>query len=121
MTSSPSQNRWQHDGPEVDPWSAMSSIMAGVLLWGLIGWGVSTWLGSPVWTGVGIVIGGVLGVLLVYLRYGRGQSGPPASGGPVVLPGPATTRARVGGTTTPDAFPSAMPLAENAKEQEDTL
>jgi hypothetical protein len=98
----------------------MSSIMAGVLLWGLIGWGVSVWLGSRAWMGVGIVIGGVLGVWLVYLRYGRAQSGPPASGGPVVLPGPATTTDPAGGTTTQDALSSVMPHVENSKEQEDT-
>ena len=121
MTASPSPNRWQHDGPEVDPWSAMSSIVSGVLLWGLIGWGVSAWLGSRAWIGAGLVIGGVLGVLLVYLRYGRGQPGPPASGGPVVLPGPALEAGTVPGrATTPDDPSSVMALAEKSKDQEDT-
>ena len=84
-------NRWQYDGPEVDAWSAMSSVISGVLLWGVIGYGVSRWLGSQVYLGLGVVIGGVLGVLSVYLRYGRDQSGPPVSGGPVVLPGVVAT------------------------------
>jgi hypothetical protein len=63
--------------PKFDPWSAMSSIMAGVLLWGLIGWALSRWTGSDLFAGAGILIGGVLGTLVVYLRYGRPQSGPP--------------------------------------------
>jgi hypothetical protein len=63
--------------PKFDPWSAMSSIMAGVLLWGLIGWALSRWTGSDLFAGAGILIGGVLGTLVVYLRYGRPQSGTP--------------------------------------------
>ena len=80
-------NRWEHQGSEADPWSAMNLIMSGVLFWGGVGWLVSRWLDSRVWMGVGVVVGGVLGVWCVYLRYGRDQSGPPATVGPVVLPG----------------------------------
>jgi ATP synthase protein I len=117
MTTSQPPNRWQHDGPEIDPWSALSLILSGVLLWGAIGWGVSEWLGSRAWMGAGVLIGGVLGVLLVYLRYGRGQSGPPSPVGPVVLPGQVRS---AGGATTPDAASSVLPLAETSKDQEDT-
>jgi ATP synthase protein I len=99
MTTS---NRWEHAGPEADPWSAMSMIISGVLLWGAAGYGVSEWLNSRVYMGAGVVIGGVLGVLLVYLRYGRAQSGPPATVGPVVVPGqPAAT------ATAPDVSASS--------------
>ena len=63
MTHQQPANRWQYDGPEVDAWSAMSSIISGVLLWGAIGYGFSWWLGPVAYTGVGIVFGGVLGVL----------------------------------------------------------
>jgi ATP synthase protein I len=122
MTTPSPPSRWEHHGPEADPWSALSLIISGVLLWGGIGWAVSEWLGSKAWMGAGVLVGGVLGVLLVYLRYGRGQSGPPASAGPVVLPGPATNAGTTaGGETTPDAPPSVLPLAEMSKDQEDTL
>jgi ATP synthase protein I len=72
------RSRWDTgDQPQFDPWSAMSSIMAGVLMWGLIGWGLATWLGIAILSGAGILIGGVLGIVSVYLRYGRPQPHPP--------------------------------------------
>ena len=106
-----SENRWQYDGPEADPWSAMSMIISGVLLWGAIGYGVSEWLNSKVYMGAGVVIGGVLGVLLVYLRYGRDHAGPSAPVGPVVLPGRVEAVQAPGDATTPDLAPPVLPLA----------
>jgi hypothetical protein len=78
----PAASRWSQDNyPRFDPWSAMSSIMAGVLLWGFIGWGLTKWTGIEVLAGMGILLGGVLGTLVVYLRYGRPQPGPPRERG----------------------------------------
>jgi hypothetical protein len=74
----------------------MSTIMAGVLMWGLIGWGVSKWLDIKAFAGLGILIGGVLGILAVYLRYGRPQPGPPKQADPGAGPaerGPRPTAA----------------------------
>jgi ATP synthase protein I len=102
-------SRWDHHGPEVDPWSAMSMVISGVLLWGAIGYGVSEWLDSRVYMGVGVVLGGVLGVWLVYLRYGRAQSGPPATVGPVVLPGQGETSRPAGSAARPVAPTLAPP------------
>ncbi len=109
-------NRWEQSGPEADPWSAMSMIISGVLVWGGVGWAVSRWLHSAAWMGAGVVLGGVLGVLLVYLRYGRGQSGPPVTVGPVVLPGQsgfATTVATLSTSAAPVLpTPSAVEIPE---------
>jgi ATP synthase protein I len=97
-------SRWGNDQyPQFDPWSGMSSIMAGVLLWGLIGWGLSKWTGIDWLAGLGILIGGVLGTLVVYLRYGRPQSAPPHSGGAGRIPAERGPR------------PSAAPPAEEEK------
>ena len=56
---------------EADAWSAFSYVLSGMLLWGAVGWGVSRWLGSPAWIGLGLMVGTTAGVALVWLRYGR--------------------------------------------------
>jgi hypothetical protein len=97
-------SRWGDDQyPQFDPWSAMSSIMAGVLLWGLIGWGLWHWTGVKAFAGAGILIGGVLGTLVVYLRYGRPQSGTPGEASHDRTPAERGPR------------PSAAPPAEEEK------
>jgi ATP synthase protein I len=68
--------------PNVDPWQVTSYLISGVLLWGLLGYAAARWLDIPFLTGVGIVIGGVLGIWLTYIRYGRPQSGPSPSTAP---------------------------------------
>lgn len=115
MTPSPAADRWQQSS-EADPWSALSLIISGVLMWGLIGWAVSRWLHSAAFTGAGIVIGGVLGVLCVYLRYGRGQSGPPASGGPVVFHGEPAAGSPENPASHARFAPSTLPAPQLTEE-----
>jgi ATP synthase protein I len=114
-------NRWEHQGAEADPWSALSLIISGVLLWGAIGWAVSRWLHSPAYMGAGVLIGGVLGVLSVYLRYGRAQPGPPVTVGPVVLPGHSgdTTTARTPVTSAPPVSSTAEPTPSVTQASEE--
>ncbi|MFI5956777.1 hypothetical protein [Cryptosporangium sp. NPDC051539] len=78
------RNRWstQDDVPHVDPWAVVSYLISGVTLWGLIGWAAARWLDIPALIGVGFVIGGVLGIWLTYIRYGRPQSGSSSSMAP---------------------------------------
>jgi hypothetical protein len=102
----------------------MSLVISGVLLWGLIGWGLAAWLHSRVFVGLGLVIGGVLGVVLVYLRYGREQSGPPVTVGPVALRGhtadAAASPARPDQSQTPPRLSSSS-AAPDSDPKEDTL
>ena len=43
-----------------------------MLAWGLIGWLVDRSIGTDhVFLGIGIVLGGALGIYIVYLRYGK--------------------------------------------------
>lgn len=45
-----------------DPWSALGRLVAGVGLYGALGWAGDQWLGTGVLLPLGIVIGAALGL-----------------------------------------------------------
>lgn len=52
-------------------WVALSYLIAGMAVWGFIGWLVDQWIGTGgVATGVGIVLGMAGGIILVIRRLG---------------------------------------------------
>jgi uncharacterized membrane protein YkgB len=55
----------------VDPWAVVSYLLAGVILYGGIGWLLDLWLGTRGFVGGGIVVGAAAGVWLVWLRYSK--------------------------------------------------
>jgi ATP synthase protein I len=52
-----------------DPWHAVSYLVTGVGLYGLVGWLLDKWLGTSFLLPVGIVLGAALGVYLTYVRF----------------------------------------------------
>lgn len=52
-------------------WSATSNLLAGILIWGGIGWLLSRWTGVYAFIPIGVVLGAGLGAYLVYLKHGR--------------------------------------------------
>jgi len=65
-------------GGEDVAWSALSSLLAGLLLWLGIGWGADALFGTGrVFTSIGVFVGFGLGMYIVYVRYGRGPKTPP--------------------------------------------
>jgi hypothetical protein len=58
-----------------DPWSAFGYLVAGVGVYGLLGWGLGTWLHASYLTPIGILVGAGLGLVLVYYQLVR-PSGP---------------------------------------------
>ena len=51
--------------------TALSYLVAGILVWGLIGWLVDRWLDTGgIATGVGVVLGAAGGVYLIVRRLG---------------------------------------------------
>lgn len=65
--------------------------MAGVLFYGAIGWGLSAWLHAPYWIPIGILVGAVFGMYMVFARYRYRDSSSE--------PGPTTTPIRDGRST----------------------
>ena len=53
-------------------WAIVSTLIAGMLALGLVGWLMDRAIGTNhVLFGVGIVAGGACGVYIVYLKYGK--------------------------------------------------
>lgn len=60
-----------------DPWHAFGYLVAGVGLYGVLGWFADRWLGTSFLVVVGIMLGAVLGI---YLTWSRFRDGPVAPG-----------------------------------------
>jgi F0F1-type ATP synthase assembly protein I len=55
-------------------WSLVGSLVAGPLVWGLIGAGIDHLVGTErVFLPIGVVIGFITSVSVVYLRFGRNR------------------------------------------------
>jgi F0F1-type ATP synthase assembly protein I len=53
-------------------WAITSTLIAGILVWGGLGYLVDRLVGTErVFTVVGFILGAAGGIYLVYLRYGR--------------------------------------------------
>ncbi|MDQ2838285.1 MAG: hypothetical protein M3Y42_06745 [Actinomycetota bacterium] len=52
-----------------DPWAAFGYLVAGVLFYGLVGWGLSVWLHAGYWIPVGILVGAGFGMYMAFARY----------------------------------------------------
>ena len=59
----------RHTGP-VDPWTIVSYLLSGMLLWGGVGWLLDRWLETSVFVVLGLLGGTALAVYLVYVRLG---------------------------------------------------
>jgi ATP synthase protein I len=52
-------------------WAALGYLIAGMAIWGFVGWLVDRWLGTDgLATGIGAVIGAAGGIYLVVRRLG---------------------------------------------------
>lgn len=58
-----------HDTPRGDPWNAFGYVVAGVLMYGLIGFGLDLWWGTGFMVAIGILAGAVLGLYMTWARF----------------------------------------------------
>ena len=57
-------------------WGATATLLAGILVWGGIGYLVDRLAGTgQLFTAIGLLLGAGGGIYLVYVRYGRGDGG----------------------------------------------
>jgi len=55
--------------PQGDPWHAFGYIVAGVLVYGALGWLADRWLGTSFLVAIGILLGAVLGIYMTVARF----------------------------------------------------
>jgi len=66
MTPQPSQKPPPRGG---DPWHAFSYLVAGVFLYGGLGWLADRWLGTSFLVIIGILLGAGLGIYMTIARF----------------------------------------------------
>ena len=54
-----------------DAWAATSLLISGVVVWGGLGYLCSWWLGSPLYTMAGLLLGTATALYGIWFRYGR--------------------------------------------------
>lgn len=52
-------------------WSIIGYLLAGLVIWGGIGWGFDRWLGTNYCLWIGLFLGAGASIYLVWLRFGR--------------------------------------------------
>jgi F0F1-type ATP synthase assembly protein I len=52
-------------------WAVMTTLIGGFVVWGGIGWLMDRWLGTRLFTPIGLIVGMALGIYAVVARYGR--------------------------------------------------
>ncbi|KQY54505.1 MULTISPECIES: AtpZ/AtpI family protein [unclassified Nocardioides] len=55
--------------PQGDPWHAFGYIVAGVFLYGALGWGLDRWLGTTYIVAIGILLGAGFGIYMTWARF----------------------------------------------------
>lgn len=67
----PRRDRGLVEGEDV-AWSVMATMIAGPLLYGLLGWAIDSLVGTTrVFLALGVLLGLVSSFFIVYARYGR--------------------------------------------------
>ena len=54
-----------------DPWHAFGYLVAGVMVYGFLGWLLDRWWGTSFVVAIGIVCGAGLGIYMTFMRFNR--------------------------------------------------
>lgn len=60
--------------PESVAWGAMSTLMSGLIGFGVPGWLLDRWLDTGWFTPLGLLLGMAAGLTVVWFRYGTSRS-----------------------------------------------
>lgn len=57
-----------------DPWHAFGYLVAGVMVYGFLGWLLDRWWGTSFVVAIGILVGAGLGIYMTFMRFNRSPS-----------------------------------------------
>jgi ATP synthase protein I len=58
-----------------EAWTALSTLVTGIAVWGGVGYGLDRWLGTkPVLFVIGVLVGNFAAVYLIYMRSLRQEA-----------------------------------------------
>lgn len=97
-------------------WAVLSTLIAGFVVWGGVGWLLDHWWGTRLMTPLGLLIGMALGIYAVVTRFGTTGVDPTTKTAPQNTP-PRTTS---GSAAVPPTAPRAtgQPPAGTRRETE---
>lgn len=52
-------------------WAVVGTLLAGIIVWGGIGWLVDQWLDTRAFIAVGVILGVVAATYLIVVRFGK--------------------------------------------------
>ena len=52
-------------------WAVLGTLLAGICVWGGIGWLVDLWLGTTFVRAIGVIVGAMTSIWYVTVRYGK--------------------------------------------------
>jgi F0F1-type ATP synthase assembly protein I len=68
------------DGPQPsglsganEGWAVVSTLFAGMVVWGGIGWLIDLWLDTTFVKAIGVLVGMAAAIYLVVVRFGKAQ------------------------------------------------
>ena len=56
-------------------WAVLGTLLAGICVWGGIGWLVDLWLGTTFVKAIGVIVGAAASIYYVTIRYGKHREG----------------------------------------------
>ncbi len=51
-------------------WAVFGTLLAGIVVWGGIGWLVDLWLGTTFVKAIGVIVGAASAIYLIMVKYG---------------------------------------------------
>jgi F0F1-type ATP synthase assembly protein I len=63
----------QPDGPggAAEGWAVVGTLIAGMAVWGGVGWLLDRWLGTGAFVPIGVIVGVASAIYLIVVKYGK--------------------------------------------------